>query len=102
MSAIRLADLNVQWTGADATAPRGHTLVQGVDSAGNLRLCLYAGAAPSDDTFRGSLLIPPDNHGQQFLPTRTTAYGPGGAYVTSSGDHTAMLARLADRTTNEE
>ncbi|CAK7288557.1 hypothetical protein [Streptomyces misionensis] len=96
MSTVRLADLTPVWSGTDDTTPAGHVLVHGIDSAGLHRLCLYAGDTPSDDAYRGHLLIPPDNHGQDFLPSRTTAYGPGGAYVTSTGDHTFMLARLAD------
>ncbi|MET9053329.1 hypothetical protein ABZW50_19505 [Streptomyces bacillaris] len=93
---IRLADLDVRWTGTDDTTPDGHVLVLGIDTAGLLRLCLYAGDTPADDRFRGSLLIPPDGHRQTFLPTRTNAYGPGGAWITSSGDQTSMLARLAN------
>ncbi|MDP9953147.1 MULTISPECIES: hypothetical protein [Streptomyces] len=93
---IRLADLNIRWTGTDDTTPDGHVLALGTGSAGLLRLCLYAGVSPADDQFRGSLLLPPDGHQQTFLPARTTAYGPGGAWVTSSGDQTSMLARLAN------
>ncbi|MFE9252901.1 hypothetical protein [Streptomyces sp. NPDC007088] len=96
MSSIRLADLTTNWSGVDSTTPDGHTLVTGLDSAGHLRVCLYRGGTPSDSGFRGSLLIPPDGHDQRFLPTRTTAYGPCGAFVTSVGDHTSMLARLAN------
>lgn len=96
MAAIRLADLNIRWAGTDDTTPDGHVLVLAVDSLGVTRLCLYAGNAPSDDRFRGSLLIPPDGHSQRFLPTRTTAYGPDGAWITSSGDYSSMLARLAN------
>lgn len=95
MTAISLADLDINWSGIDSTTPDGHVLVLGVDSRSVLRLCLYAGDRPDDGAFRGSLLIPPDGHNQQHLPTRTTAYGPGGAFVTSIGDHTAMLHRLA-------
>ncbi|MYU24615.1 hypothetical protein [Streptomyces sp. SID8352] len=95
MTTIRLADLDVRWTGTDNTTPTGHVLVLGIDSLGMLRVCLYAGDAPSDATFRGSLLIPPDGHTQRYLPTQTTAYGPTGAFVTSIGDQTAMLNRLA-------
>lgn len=101
MSTVRLADLTLVWTDTDDTTPAGHTLVHGVDSRGIHYLCLYAGDTPSDDAYRGHLLIPPDNHSQQHLPTHTTAYGPGGAFVTSIGDHTAMLARLADRATEK-
>lgn len=102
MPHIRLADLTLSWAGTDGTTPKGHTLAVGTDRAGLLRVCLYAGDTPSDNAFRGSLLIPPDNHQQRFLPDRTTAYGPGGGFVTSIGDHTAMLARLAaDRTTEK-
>ncbi|MFD3999860.1 hypothetical protein [Streptomyces rubiginosohelvolus] len=93
---IRLTDLDIHWTGTDATTPDGHVLVLANDTAGLLRLCLYAGDTPADAQFRGSLLVPPDGHQQTFLPTRTTAYGPGGAWVTSSGDQTSMLARLAN------
>ncbi|MEU9761833.1 hypothetical protein AB0D98_19215 [Streptomyces sp. NPDC047987] len=93
---IRLADLDICWTGTDGTTPDGHVLALGIDNAGLLRLCLYAGDAPADNQFRGSLLIPPDGHQEAFLPTRTTAYGPSGAWVTSSGDQTGMLARLAN------
>ncbi|MFF6966278.1 hypothetical protein ACFY9G_23285 [Streptomyces anthocyanicus] len=96
MTVIKLADLNVRWTGVDSTTPAGHVLVLGVDPLGVLRLCLYKGSQPDDAAFRGSLLIPPDGHQQSHLPRRTTAYGPGGAFVTSSGDHTAMLQRLAE------
>ncbi|WP_405824159.1 hypothetical protein OG705_29010 [Streptomyces sp. NBC_00838] len=95
MAAIRLADLNVHWLGTDDTAPDGHVLVLGTDTLGVVRLCLYTGDTASDGQFRGSLLIPPDGHEQAHLPTRTTAYGPGGAWVTSKGDQTSMLARLA-------
>ncbi|MEU2315138.1 hypothetical protein [Streptomyces albidoflavus] len=97
MAHIRLANLKIHWTGVDDTTPDGHVLVTATDSLGNLRVCLYAGDEPSDDTFRGSLLIPQDNHGQAFLPTQTTAYGPGGGFVTTIGDQTDMLARLARR-----
>ncbi|HEY9371881.1 hypothetical protein [Streptomyces sp.] len=96
-TAIQLVDLDVRWVGTDSTTPAGHVLVLGVDTLGVLRLCLYKGATPDDSTLRGSLLIPPDGHGQRHLPTRTTAYGPTGAYVTSVGDQTAMLQRLADQ-----
>lgn len=96
MTAIALTDLDIRWTGIDSTTPGGHVLVLGVDSRGALRLCLYAGDRPDDGAFRGSLLIPPDGHTQRHLPARTTAYGPTGAFVASSGDHTAMLQRLAD------
>ncbi|MFG3127368.1 hypothetical protein ACGFZU_06660 [Streptomyces tendae] len=96
MTAIKLADLNVRWTGADSTTPAGHVLVLGVDSLGLLRLCLYKGSRPDDAAFRGSLLIPPEGHQQSHLPARTTAYGTGGAFVTSNGDQAAMLRRLAE------
>ncbi|KOG78709.1 hypothetical protein ACZ90_70685 [Streptomyces albus subsp. albus] len=96
---IRLADLDIRWTGTDDTTPDGHVLALGTDSAGLLRLCLYAGDTPADDQFRGSLLLPSDGHRKSFLPTRTTAYGPGGAWVTSGGDQTSMLARLANQPT---
>ena len=95
MTAIKLADLDVRWTGTDSTTPAGHVLVLGVGPLGVLRLCLYKGSQPDDAAFRGSLLIPPDGHNQRHLPTRTTAYGPTGAFVTSQGDQTAMLHRLA-------
>lgn len=98
MTAIKLAELTVRWTGTDSTTPAGHVLVLGVDRLGLLRLCLYKGAQPDDAAFRGSLLIPPDGHQQSHLPTHTTAYGPGGAFVTSTGDQTAMLLRLAEMT----
>ena len=98
MTAIKHADLNVRWTGVDSTTPVGHVLVLGVDQLGLLRLCLYKGSQPDDAAFRGSLLIPPDGHTQRHLPSRTAAYGPGGAWVTSSGDQTAMLRRLAEMT----
>ncbi|MFI1203542.1 hypothetical protein ACH4VR_29620 [Streptomyces sp. NPDC020883] len=97
MTAIRLADLDIHWAGTDHTTPDGHVLLLGVDRGGLLRLALYDGDTPSDDAFCGSLLIPPDNHQQRYLPTRTTAYGPSGAWVTNSGDQASMLARLADR-----
>ncbi|MGW9401462.1 hypothetical protein [Streptomyces sp. NPDC055642] len=99
---IRLADLTVRWTGTDSTTPAGHVLVLGVDSLGVLRLCLYKGSQPDDATFRGSLLIPAEGHNQRHLPTRTTAYGPTGAFVTCHGDQTAMLQRLADMTPGRE
>jgi hypothetical protein len=73
VSTVRLADLTALWTGTDSTTPAEHVLVHGVDSTGIHRLCLYAGDTPSDDAYRGHLLIPPDDHGQQYLPTRTTA-----------------------------
>jgi hypothetical protein len=95
MTAIRLADLDIRWTGTDGTTPDGHVLALGTDRLGVLRLCLYAGAVPTDSHFRGSLLIPPDGHQQAHLPTRTTAYGPTGTYVTSNGDQASMLNRLA-------
>ncbi|MFE3484797.1 hypothetical protein [Streptomyces griseus] len=95
---IRLADLDIRWTGIDDTTPAGHVLALGTDSAGLLRLCLYAGDAPADERFRGSLLIPPENHTEPFLPTRTTAYNAGGGWVTCFGDQTSMLARLANLT----
>ncbi|CAL9649194.1 hypothetical protein [Streptomyces sp. enrichment culture] len=98
MTAIKLADLNVRWTGADSTTPAGHVLVLGVDRLGALRLCLYKGSQPDEVAFRGSLLIPPDGYTQRHLPSRTTAYGPTGAFVTSHGDQTAMLQRLAEMT----
>ncbi|MFI5739173.1 hypothetical protein ACIA9I_12460 [Streptomyces anulatus] len=93
---IRLADLDIRWTGTDDTTPDGHVLALGTDNAGLLRLCLYAGEAPADDQLRGSLLITPEGHQEAFLPTRTTAYAPGGAWVTSSGDQASMLSRLAN------
>jgi hypothetical protein len=99
MSRIHFADLDVDWIGVDSTTPEGHVLATGTDRAGLLRVCLYAGDKPSDDAFRGSLLIPPDGHTQQYLPSQTTAYGPGGGFVTNIGDQAAMLARLASHTT---
>lgn len=93
---IRLADLDIHWTGTDTTTPTGHVLALAIDGTGLLRLCLYAGDEPADEGFRGSLLIPPEGHGQRSLPTRTTAYGPGGGYFTSTGDQTSMLAQLAN------
>lgn len=98
MTAIKLADLNVRWTGIDSTTPAGHVLVLGIDQLGLLRLCLYKGSQPDDSAFRGSLLIPPDGHSHRHLPTRTTAYGPTGAFVTSHGNQHAMLRRLAEMT----
>ncbi|EFE65785.1 predicted protein [Streptomyces viridosporus ATCC 14672] len=95
MTAIKLAGLDIRWSGMDSTTPVGHVLVLGVDSLGVLRLCLYKGSQPDDAAFRGSLLIPSDGHSQRHMPTRTTAYGPTGAFVTSHGDQTAMLQRLA-------
>ncbi|MFJ6729392.1 hypothetical protein ACIQPQ_31270 [Streptomyces sp. NPDC091281] len=95
MTAIRLIDLDVRWTGVDDTTSTGHVLVLGVDFLGLLRLCLYKGSTPTDGAFRGHLLISPEGRGR-YLPTRTTAYGPGGAWVTNSGDQTAMLKRLAE------
>ncbi|WP_406224997.1 hypothetical protein [Streptomyces anulatus] len=92
---IRLADLDIRWTGTDDTTPDGHVLVLGIDNAGLFRLCLYAGETPADEQFRGSLLIPPEGHKEPFLPTRTTAYNAGGGWVTCFGDQTSMLARLA-------
>lgn len=92
MPAIRLADLDIRWTGTDDTTPDGHVLVLGVDDVGNTRLCLYRGDKPADDQFRGSLIIPPDNPGSL---RRTAAYGPTGAHVTSLGDQASMLNRLA-------
>lgn len=89
MAAIRLAELDIRWTGTDDTTPEGHVLVLGIDSLGNTRLCLYVDS-PSDDAFRGSLLIPPDDR-----LSGTAAYGPTGAHVTSRGDQASMLARLA-------
>ncbi|MFE1473534.1 hypothetical protein ACFW6N_06765 [Streptomyces cyaneofuscatus] len=88
---INLADLNIRWTGTDDTTPNGHVLVLGTDSVGNLRLCLYEGTEPDDAKFRGSLLIPPMGR-----PGGTVAYGPAGGHVTSIGDQTSMLARLAN------
>ncbi|MEW2070021.1 hypothetical protein [Streptomyces sp. NPDC007346] len=96
---IRLADLDIRWTGTDDTTPAGHVLVLAIDNAGLLRLCLYAGDAPADDQFRGSLLIPPEGHKQSFLPTRTTAYNAGGGWVTCFGTQDSMLAQLANPTT---
>ncbi|KOX32807.1 MULTISPECIES: hypothetical protein [Streptomyces] len=98
MTAIKLADLNARWAGVDSTTPAGHVLVLGVDQLGMLRLCLYKGSQPDDAAFRGSLLIPADGHTQRHLPSRTTAYGPTGAFLTSHGDQTAMLRRLAEMT----
>ncbi|MFJ1647997.1 hypothetical protein [Streptomyces sp. NPDC088258] len=90
MAAIRLADLDIRWTGTDGTTPDRHVLVLGVDILGNTRLCLYAGDSPADDAFRGSLVIPPPDRLGGMV-----AYGPTGAHVTSLGDQTSMLARLA-------
>lgn len=91
---IRLAELDIRWTGTDDTTPEGHVLALGVDSVGNCRLCLYEGAEPDDAAFRGSLLIPPMNG-----TGGAVAYGPAGAHVTSIGDQTTMLARLANQPT---
>lgn len=101
MHTLRLADLTIAWSSTDATTPAGHVLVSGVDPTGLHSLCLYASDTPNEHAYRGHLLVPPDNHNQRFLPARTTAYDPGGAYVTSVGDRTALLARLAGRATEK-
>lgn len=84
---FRFADLDLKWTGVDDTTPDGHVIATGFDSLGNIRVFLWAGDAPSDDAFRGSLLL---KDGRV-----AGAYGPRGAWVASSGDQTALLARLA-------
>ncbi|GES27868.1 hypothetical protein AB0G60_02900 [Streptomyces angustmyceticus] len=83
---FRLANMDVRWSGVDDTTPPGHCLATGMDPLG-VRVWLFKGDRPSDDGFCGSLLIPSSGP--------AVGYGPTGAYVTSSGDHTAMLARLA-------
>ncbi|MGW2657024.1 hypothetical protein ACWC1D_25630 [Streptomyces sp. NPDC001478] len=88
---MRLADLDAHWSGVDSTTPAGHVLVTGVDTLGRVRVCLYEGSEPSDDTFKGSLVLPPKDR----LGSATTAYGRFGGYVVGSGDQTSQLARLA-------
>jgi hypothetical protein len=84
---LRLTDLDIRWTGTDGTTPAGHVIAVGFDPLGNTRIFLWAGNTPDDATFRGSILL---------RDGRTVgAYGPHGAWVTSRGDHTALLACLA-------
>lgn len=90
---FRLADVDVRWSGIDDTTPPGYCLADGFDKAGNRRLWLFGGAEPSDEGFRGSILLPADPAGV------SVAYGPTGVYVRSSAwghDTTAMLTWLAD------
>lgn len=56
---------------------------------GNIRVWLFLGDEPSDSGFRGSILYPPFGR----LSGRT-AYDANGAYVTSQGDDTEMIAHL--------
>lgn len=84
---FRLADMDVRWSGVDDTTPPGHCLASGLDPHGNVRVWLFKGVEPSDEGFRGSLLIPSSGP--------AVGYGPTGTFVAGHGDHTAMLARLA-------
>jgi len=88
---VRLADFDVRWSGVDSTTPAGHVLATGVDALGRVLVCLYEGSEPSDDTFKGSVVLPPADR----LGATTTAYGRFGGYVVGSGDQTSQLARLA-------
>jgi hypothetical protein len=95
VSTFRLADQDIRWSGTDDTTPPGCCLATGKDSLGSIRVWLFRGSEPSDSGYLGSLLIPPLK--DVFDGARASAYGPTGAWVTSRGDHAAMLARLADR-----
>ncbi|MFD9123814.1 hypothetical protein [Kitasatospora sp. NPDC059571] len=91
---FRVADLTLHWTGTDDTTPPGHVIAAGHDPFGDLRIFLWAGNAPDDDAYRGSLLI--KRH------QTVAAYGPGGDYITGLGDQTALLARLADNSAHQK
>ncbi|MGW7504437.1 hypothetical protein [Streptomyces albidoflavus] len=93
MSMIRLADLDIHRTETDEITPEGHVLVTALDRSGLLRICLYEGAEPSDENYRGCLIVPRGSQPQDS--SRIKAYDAEGAFVTSDGDNKAKLACLA-------
>lgn len=81
-----LDELDLRWVGHDDTTPAGCTLGHGYDPVGNLRLFLWRGPEPSDDTFLGSVITKEKG--------TSTAYGPRGGFFGSglTGD---LIDRLA-------
>lgn len=91
MGKFRLSEVDVRWSGVDDTTPPGHCTAAGLDPLGNLWVWLFEGTEPSDEGYKGNLLLPkPD--GAPLL----TAYGARGAYARSGHDQTELLQYLAD------
>lgn len=97
MSTFRLADIEIRWSGTDDTTPPGHCLATGRDRLGNHRVWLFTGDTPTDEGFCGSLIVPAVERGGQVRSGRTSAYTPGGGWLTSGGDQADQLAHLAER-----
>lgn len=90
MGKFRLADMDVRSVGVDDLTPPGHCIATGLDPIGNLRVWLFAGSEPSDEGYRGNILIPENTEGVIL------AYGPRGSYVQSGRDQAELLKRLAE------
>lgn len=90
MGKFHLAEQDVRWSGVDDTTPPGHCIASGLDPVGNLRVWLFASDEPSDDTYRGNILLP------KSVGSAATAYGPTGAYVKSGFDSTELLQHLVE------
>jgi hypothetical protein len=90
MGKFRLADMDVRSVGVDDLTPPGHCIATGLDPVGNLRVWLFEGNAPADETYRGNILIPQNAEGLVM------AYGPRGAYARSGRDQAELLQYLAD------
>jgi hypothetical protein len=89
MGTFRLTDMDIRWKGTDVTTPPGHCLAQGRDPVGNTRVWLFNAPEPTDEAYRGNLLMPTDPAGLIF------AYGPTGTYLASGDDQTELLNQLA-------
>lgn len=87
MPQFRIADLDLHWTGVDDATPPGHIIANGYDPVGNLRVFLWEGDRPTDDNYRGSLIL---------TDRSATAYGPRGGYVKGIGGHAELLVALVD------
>ena len=86
---MKLSEMTFSWTGVDDDTPSGHVLAIGKDKLGNIRLFLFAGEVPTDEGFRGSVLVPPPES-----PRGQIAYGRSGTYVAhiaSAGSTKALL-----------
>jgi hypothetical protein len=89
MTQFRLSEVAVRWSGTDDNTPDGHCIATGKDTLGNHRVWLFTGDEPSDDGYRGNILVPAS------AGVILTAYGPTNAYVASGWDEAKLLNRLA-------
>lgn len=96
MGKFRIADMDVRWSGIDDTTPPGHCLAVGFDRSGVGWVWLFYGPEPSDDGYRGKVLLPKDSTSESV-----PSYGPTGAYLRSGRDQANLLKRIAQATTTE-